>query len=1283
MLRSNQSRSRALRRVLSWSIAATLAVPLATLSGDVSAAASCGTPTFGPATAVTASAGMIAVADFDVDGVPDVIAGDQLRYGDGAGGFVAAQTVPNVRAVAAVDLGGVTPPIGIKNEAPELLAESASTPGRAVVGLGSGGRGSPFGGLAGFPVFGGAVLAGAAADLTGDGISDLVYSHGGPTQKAYIWKGATMSPNWQPEVAPIELGIADANAMVVGDFDDDGIAELVIASTSGNALLYLNYRAGAWLQKSVTVAGGPQGLAVADLNGDGYLDLVATTTSGNLVTLLGTGQELRTNPGGSTLIGDPFSAPTSVAVGGDLRAVALGDVTGDQRFDGVVVDRGGQRVVVLPGNGSGGFSSPTAFPTGSAAPTSVALADIDRDGALDLISGDATDATFVTRRNSCAQTPVDLAVTGVEVTQGIQDLANSVPLIADRRTFVRVYVAAGSPVDGVTARLARTDGAGTSIERPLWPGNPGGRITVKTSPDRKRLADALLFEIPPAWTAAGPLRLKVDVNPDRLPAESTYTNNTMTTTVTFQPTNPIKIELVKVKFFTEASTTGDTGCDRYKEPTDAALDEAESALRRELPAAKFVFSRSAWDSGLSFPCTVNIFPGVESHVFMTAFVDHYAGAPRDRIRLGIYERDPGGGEADAIPGWFAVSNTTSTNTYVHEIGHLLGQFHKASPRTPPCSADVSPSGTAPYPYPDARIGGPAGTETFVGFDPGDATVGAWPQPRRVVGPDASDLMSYCRDPKWPSDVTWVGMRAGIQAKFSPTDPIGDFLTVRASYDNASATVSGLMGTRRAQLGALDTPAPGPLHLRQLGTGGTVLDDRAFAATPGTEGDTARIDVTVDFAAGTREVAITDAGGSVLASIPVSPNVPVVSSVAVSTGAALPSSGPVTISWTSVDLDGGALTADVLWSNDGGVTFAPLAGNITGSSYTLDASRFSGTSGSTTGVVRVLVRDPVNTGTEDLVGLTAVGSAPRVRIAAPFANESFTRGQTVPLQAYAGDPEDGSLDGAVEWTSSLDGAVGTGGSRTALLSAGTHVLTARVTDVDGNTTTATATVNVFSLLPPGSFSANNVSGYAEANGAKLTLTGDWTVETWFKDETPGGYQHGWTKLLGKVDPNVSGEGDYSISVGFGLLRVSTRRNWQWHSVDYNLIAGGVSAGTWHHVAATLRASTRTLTIYLDGGQVAQGRVALSRGNAVPLSIGRFGDTGGHWNGKIDDLRIWNVVRSAAQIATGFRAELDTPPAGLVANWKFNEASGTNAADSSGSPADATLNSGASFSLDVHP
>jgi len=95
------------------------------------------------------------------------------------------------------------------------------------------------------------------------------------------------------------------------------------------------------------------------------------------------------------------------------------------------------------------------------------------------------------------------------------------------------------------------------------------------------------------------------------------------------------------------------------------------------------------------------------------------------------------------------------------------------------------------------------------------------------------------------------------------------------------------------------------------------------------------------------------------------------------------------------------------------------------------------------------------------------------------------------------------------------------------------------------------------------------------------------------------------------------------------------------------------------------------------------VPLSKGNALPLEIGRNGSGAGkYFQGKLDDVRIWNVVRSATEIAANYRQELASSPTGLIAEWTFNEGNGNTAADRAGNHA-AALGGGACFSADVHP
>jgi len=191
-----------------------------------------------------------------------------------------------------------------------------------------------------------------------------------------------------------------------------------------------------------------------------------------------------------------------------------------------------------------------------------------------------------------------------------------------------------------------------------------------------------------------------------------------------------------------------------------------------------------------------------------------------------------------------------------------------------------------------------------------------------------------------------------------------------------------------------------------------------------------------------------------------------------------------------------------------------------------------------------------------------------------------------------------------------------------------------------------------------------------------------VELWFKDESPT-YAHPRRRLLTKgavTAPDVP----YFMSVDNGLLYVGLRRGASAYVQTYNLIAAGVTPNTWHHVAATFNGATRVLIVYLDGIQRTQATLgAASASSTQPLILGRSGPTGDYWLGKIDDLRVWSVVRTGAEIAASYQTELTGPVAGLVGNWHFNEGFGSTGADTAGSAQNFTLLGGAAFSPDVPP
>ena len=77
-------------------------------------------------------------------------------------------------------------------------------------------------------------------------------------------------------------------------------------------------------------------------------------------------------------------------------------------------------------------------------------------------------------------------------------------------------------------------------------------------------------------------------------------------------------------------------------------------------------------------------------------------------------------------------------------------------------------------------------------------------------------------------------------------------------------------------------------------------------------------------------------------------------------------------------------------------------------------------------------------------------------------------------------------------------------------------------------------------------------------------------------------------------------------------------------------GAIPKNTWTHVAVTLNAGT--LTFYINGVASGTATVAFSQ-DVEPMNIGRQQPTAcvcNHFNGSMDELRLWNVVRTPAEL-----------------------------------------------------
>ncbi len=135
-----------------------------------------------------------------------------------------------------------------------------------------------------------------------------------------------------------------------------------------------------------------------------------------------------------------------------------------------------------------------------------------------------------------------------------------------------------------------------------------------------------------------------------------------------------------------------------------------------------------------------------------------------------------------------------------------------------------------------------------------------------------------------------------------------------------------------------------------------------------------------------------------------------------------------------------------------------------------------------------------------------------------------------------------------------------------------------------------------------------------------------------------------------------------------------KNFALYIVGVSTGATGVSAndGKWHHIALTWKSSDGELKFYKDGVVEYTKTIAkeglFASGGAFVLGqeqdgVGSGFDRDQAFAGIIDDVRIWNVVRSEDAIRENMGRELTGGENGLVLYWRFEEGEDTAVNDQS--------------------
>ena len=778
----------------------------------------------------------------------------------------------------------------------------------------------------------------------------------------------------------------------------------------------------------------------------------------------------------------------------------------------------------------------------------------------------------------------DLTVQWIEVTQAIQDMSNSVPLVVGKPTWVRVYLDIGpvaGPVWGVEFDLYgwREDSWGTWEALPGSPLKLGPYLVSKpTGPvaNQQRLefgdiwAGFTRYPLPYSWQLPGSkIHLKAVVNPDKTIPETDFTNNTLSVSGSgFTKKAPINIGLVQVK---AAGLVPNW-------TNNADLNAMLTFLRASFPVGKI----NVWykkggpleaDYDYTFPKDGGCGDGWDNLLEdLEDIYDGWVDRPANAFVFGLLDKvPPSGAGCGRMGGHVAASYVSkwSLATLAHEVGHNFGRQHA------PCGVPDPDPNYPQYKNPDGS--------SLPGGSIGEVGVNVF-QPQVYNPATCRDFMSYC-GPEWVSPYTYTHLFSKIPnnpGNNMPYNPGNQAMSTNGA-EEPHLVASGRVLDGQIDLprpfwiderpaGSHDEPGDGPYSLELQNAQGNVVFIRHFdpyADCSGPDHDCGYFRETLPFSQETMRIVFRHEG-EIVHIVERSPNSPTVTVLTPNGGETWDGAGPYTVTWQAEDADGDPIVAKVWYSSDGGESWEPIAVNVSSDHYQIDASDLPG---SDNALVMVQVSDGVNTtGDVSDASFHVADKAPLVFMLRPEEGERLLPGEPLIFSGLATDPEDGPMpDESLAWFSDVDGPLGMGTDVLVdTLSCGAHEITLSATDNSGMV--GMATVHVYSALfefvnlsvspsvvgPDESVNitveVNNISGFNGSCAVKLSIDG---IEEATQDITlASGASDTATFMVSKDSAGV-----YAIEIGGLIGEFTVEAPFPW------ALVGGIIGGVLVILAAT--------------------------------------------------------------------------------------------------------------------
>ncbi|MFO7033127.1 hypothetical protein B9T07_25595, partial [Limnospira fusiformis CCALA 023] len=239
----------------------------------------------------------------------------------------------------------------------------------------------------------------ATGDFNGDGDIDILLtgrdSGNNPISRVYLNDGS----GGFTEATNISLTGVGYSSVATGDFNGDGDIDILLTGEDSDSgfisQVYLNDGSGGFTEATnISLIGvAASSVATADLNGDGYIDILLTgqDSSDNFIS------RVYLNDGSGE-----FTEATNISLTGVYNgSVATADFNGDGHIDILLtgLDSSNNRISrVYLNDGSGGFTEATNISLTGVDFSSVATGDFNGDGDIDiLLTGEDSDSGFISQ----------------------------------------------------------------------------------------------------------------------------------------------------------------------------------------------------------------------------------------------------------------------------------------------------------------------------------------------------------------------------------------------------------------------------------------------------------------------------------------------------------------------------------------------------------------------------------------------------------------------------------------------------------------------------------------------------------------------------------------------------------------------------------------------------------------------------------------------------------------------------------------------------------------------